>query len=384
MRVAVMAWYGPKFRGVWNYYLNMARVLRAHAPGCQVCIFHAPDLEPRYRAEVEEATGEPGREMPVASRLADAAALFGLRDRQFARCCEAAGIDVVFEQARFLGRNYPLPVLPWIGDLQHRALPHYFTRRHRLQRDIGFRAQVTFRKHAVVSSQSARSDLLRFIPEPRAKIHVVPFALRLTEEVTPGKIERARRDHGIEGRYLFLPNQLWRHKNHMVALRAFALLAARGFDRTLVLSGGRDDFRHPHYPGEVAALEASLGVSERLRWLGLVPYADLLSLVADADALLNPSLFEGWSTTVEEAKTLGAPMVLSDIDVHREQAGHVAKLFDPADPEAMAGQIEAAVAAAPTDREAARAAARLRNLDDQKTYAGRLSTALEEAVRDFR
>jgi glycosyltransferase involved in cell wall biosynthesis len=45
-------------------------------------------------------------------------------------------------------------------------------------------------------------------------------------------------------------------------------------------------------------------------------------------ALLNPSLFEGWSTTVEEAKAAGVPMVLSDLDVHKEQAGEYAIYFD--------------------------------------------------------
>ena len=37
-------------------------------------------------------------------------------------------------------------------------------------------------------------------------------------------------------------------------------------------------------------------------------------------AVLQPSLFEGWSTTVEEAKSIGKTILLSDIPVHREQA----------------------------------------------------------------
>jgi glycosyltransferase involved in cell wall biosynthesis len=44
-------------------------------------------------------------------------------------------------------------------------------------------------------------------------------------------------------------------------------------------------------------------------------------------ALINPSRFEGWSTTVEEAKSFGVPLILSDIDVHREQTGGTARYF---------------------------------------------------------
>jgi glycosyltransferase involved in cell wall biosynthesis len=47
-----------------------------------------------------------------------------------------------------------------------------------------------------------------------------------------------------------------------------------------------------------------------------------------SSALLNPSLFEGWSTTVEEARALGVPLILSDLSVHREQAGNDACFFD--------------------------------------------------------
>jgi glycosyltransferase involved in cell wall biosynthesis len=57
-------------------------------------------------------------------------------------------------------------------------------------------------------------------------------------------------------------------------------------------------------------------------------------------ALINPSLSEGWSTTVEEAKSLGVPMLLSDLRVHREQAGDSADYFDPA----VAGQLASLIA----------------------------------------
>ena len=50
-----------------------------------------------------------------------------------------------------------------------------------------------------------------------------------------------------------------------------------------------------------------------------------------ASALINPSRSEGWSTTVEEAKSFGVPMILSDIDVHREQTGGTARYFGAED-----------------------------------------------------
>ena len=53
-------------------------------------------------------------------------------------------------------------------------------------------------------------------------------------------------------------------------------------------------------------------------------------------AMLQPSLFEGWSTPVEEAKSLGKSIVLSNIPVHVEQSPPGVRYFDPTDAAALA------------------------------------------------
>jgi hypothetical protein len=45
--------------------------------------------------------------------------------------------------------------------------------------------------------------------------------------------------------------------------------------------------------------------------------------------LINPSLYEGWSTTVEEGKIFNKKMILSHLKVHKEQCGNKALYFDP-------------------------------------------------------
>jgi hypothetical protein len=58
-----------------------------------------------------------------------------------------------------------------------------------------------------------------------------------------------------------------------------------------------------------------------------------------AVGILNPSLFEGWSTTVEECKSMGKRVLLSDIAVHREQAPGRAIYFDPYNANELADHI---------------------------------------------
>ena len=59
-----------------------------------------------------------------------------------------------------------------------------------------------------------------------------------------------------------------------------------------------------------------------------------------SSALINPSLFEGWSTTVEEARAMGVPMLLSDFDVHLEQMGNHAIYFDRHAPQTLADRLQ--------------------------------------------
>jgi glycosyltransferase involved in cell wall biosynthesis len=55
--------------------------------------------------------------------------------------------------------------------------------------------------------------------------------------------------------------------------------------------------------------------------------------------VLQPSLFEGWSTSVEEVKSLGKSIIVSDIPVHREQDPSFALYFDPQNPAELAEKL---------------------------------------------
>jgi glycosyltransferase involved in cell wall biosynthesis len=67
-----------------------------------------------------------------------------------------------------------------------------------------------------------------------------------------------------------------------------------------------------------------------------VPYADLIALLRHAALVVQPSSFEGWSTTVQDAKALGRPVACSSIALHREQAPNAVGFFDHQRPEELA------------------------------------------------
>ena len=231
-----------------------------------------------------------------------------------------------------------VPAMGWIPDFQHRRLPEQFGWVERRERDLDFRRIARRSRRVIVSSHDAERDLAAFSAEGAARAAVLPFAVA---PVDAGQDNAVVQRLGL-GRYVHLPNQLWRHKNHALVVEALGLLRQRGSDVVVVATGDGHDHRAPGHREALLSRARVLGFGNRFQLLGRVPYDDMVALMRGAHVLLNPSLFEGWSTTVEEGRALGKRMVLSDLPVHREQDPPGATYFDPRDAVALADALQAA------------------------------------------
>jgi len=85
-----------------------------------------------------------------------------------------------------------------------------------------------------------------------------------------------------------------------------------------------------------AALAQSLGLGQRVRFLGAMEEAPLLALVQTARLVVVPSTLEGFGLPVLEGMATGAPVVASDIPVFREVAQDAARYVPPLDSVAWA------------------------------------------------
>lgn len=243
-------------------------------------------------------------------------------------------IDIAFEAANFYGWRFPIKTIAWIPDLQHQRLRHYFSFFAFWKREIGFRMQVYSNREIMLSSEDAKNDFQRFYRISPSKLHVVRFAVPVHAIAYDLTSLLAR--YELPEYFFYLPNQFWRHKNHECVIRALALANQKGYAITVAVSGNPKDPRDPNYFPDLVTLAERLGVSNQFKILGLIPYEDVQALMRSCVAMINPSHFEGWSTTVEEAKALGVNMLLSNINVHREQARALAQYFDVDDYDALA------------------------------------------------
>ncbi|HNP48700.1 MAG TPA: glycosyltransferase, partial [Bacteroidia bacterium] len=104
----------------------------------------------------------------------------------------------------------------------------------------------------------------------------------------------------------------------------------------IVCTGNPTDYRNPEYSRELQKKIEEWKLKDQLFILGLVDHNDVLLLIRQSIALINPSFFEGWSTTVEECKSIGKRAILSDLEVHKEQNPPESDYFNPKDAKALA------------------------------------------------
>ena len=103
----------------------------------------------------------------------------------------------------------------------------------------------------------------------------------------------------------------------------------------IISTGANKDYRdHNHYQNLTRFIKKNK-LSKFYKYIGLINYNEVLSLMYNSLCVLNPSLFEGWSSTVEQAKSYEKRLLLSNIKVHLEQKPKFSNYFNPNDPEKL-------------------------------------------------
>jgi glycosyltransferase involved in cell wall biosynthesis len=194
----------------------------------------------------------------------------------------------------------------------------------------------------VVSSEDSRRDLLGELPDVERKTGVLRFVSSVPDSywsLDESDRSRLQTRYGLDRDYFLVPNQFWRHKNHGVLLGALQVVKERHARVQIVCCGATMDPRNPTHFDDFRRRAAELGCGDALLVLGIIPREDVFGLMRFSRAVINPSRFEGWSSTVEECKSVGKRMLLSSITVHREQMSQ-ASFFDPDKPEQLAELLQ--------------------------------------------
>ena len=229
--------------------------------------------------------------------------------------------------------HYPLTVpVPGIRDaprvvslldVQHHELPHMFSRAERWFRGWAYDGSARAADEVITISEHARRGIVERLGISPERVHAIHLGVD-HDRFTP---DGPRRD-GLPERYVVYPANMWPHKNHEGLLEGWKRV--RDPELHLLLSGQTYGRPVPAAP--------------RVLHIGHIPQDEMPGLLRGAEALVFPSLFEGFGLPLLEAMACGTPVAASNRGAIAEVAGSAALLFDPTDPDAIAASIEAVVA----------------------------------------
>jgi alpha-1,3-rhamnosyl/mannosyltransferase len=254
----------------------------------------------------------------------------------------------------FHATHYVLPPLArsraivTIHDIIHLLYPQFLpSRMAHLYARLMIRRALTRADRIITVSYNSKRDLVDYFGIPAERIEVIynGVAPGFRPDVPEEERDRVARKHAIPRPYLLFLGGEKPHKNVQNVVRAFAEARRRGpLAQALVLAGPL-----PRNPARLEALIAALDLGRVVFRPGLVEEGDLPGLLAGADALLYPTLYEGFGLPVVEAMACGTPVLTSSTSALQEIAGGYAYLVDPLDVDAIAKGI-AALANDPTLR----------------------------------
>ena len=247
-------------------------------------------------------------------------------NQHFANVCDERGIDFV----------YPIASMPesakcrsavWIPDLQHCRLPQFFTPKDCQSRTDLFESYAQTARRIVFSSRDSEHDFAELFPNARVMTKVLPFRVIMPNDVLNQPKDTVRDKYHLPDQFFLVCGQFWAHKNQGLVLEALERLINNHPDILVVMTGRLSDYRNESHIDQFLAGIHVRGLSRNVRILGLVPKTDQLQLMRASVAVIQPSLFEGWSTVVEECHALGKQLILSDIPSHIEQAVPRSRFF---------------------------------------------------------
>lgn len=218
----------------------------------------------------------------------------------------------------------------WFPDFQHLYLKKLFNSPDIKFRDNLYFDYIKYGNIHLVSSNDSKKDLIKF-NKSKQNNSLNIFVLNFVPNIEFDKIisfKKLVKLYNLNKKYIYIPNQFWIHKNHFLILKCINLLKNKKKKFQFIFTGSHKDYRNQKYFDSICQFISKKKLKKYIKYLKEVPYNHVISLMYNCNMFINPSLFEGWSTTVEEAKAFEKKMLISNIPVHKEQKNHNTVLFD--------------------------------------------------------
>jgi len=207
----------------------------------------------------------------------------------------------------------------WIPDFQYVHLPQFFSQEESQARAASSKKVAEDATLVVLSSNDVKKDFQNQFPNSKAITRILSFHSLPDDECYKRDATDVQKRYDLPDQFLICCNQFWMHKNHILLLEALSKLRKNGTKVHLVCTGATEDHRSIGYFSQIQKLIIDLEIEDIVHILGYIPRNDQIQLIRCSLALVQPSLFEGWGTVLEDSRQFGKTIIFSDLPVHYEQ-----------------------------------------------------------------
>lgn len=317
--------------GLGNYARSTVLGLAEHCPGHAYTLF-TPRLGgefctlPSQRGIVVQEACPPGRMFPAL-----------WRSLGIPRAARRHGLDI------YHGLSHELPLTSFgpgtrtvvtMHDLLFMTHAHLYPWADRRLYAFKYRQSCRRADVVVAISRKTADDVHEIFGVPRQRIRVVyqSCSPAFSEARAEGDADRLRRTYRLPERYVLFVGSLIARKGAQTLVAALAELPAADRPDLVIVGTG---------PLEAAlrAQARTLGLGDRVRFLGRVEAADLPGIYRQAAVFAYPSVGEGFGIPILEALNSRVPVVTSSGSCFSEPGGDAALYTAPGDVPELAGAL---------------------------------------------
>lgn len=180
-------------------------------------------------------------------------------------------------------------------------------------------------KHIIVPSRATKDEIMDHY-------HVAEKKITVTYEGVDNQILKPKQSVGtlpFKTAYFLYVGNAYPHKNVEVIVTALVESKAH------VVFVGKQDYFYTRLEKDIV----DRGLSSQVTFFGRADDKELVLLYRNAQALIFPSLMEGFGLPPLEALACGCPVIASDIPVHREILQDMVTYFMPEDSARLASLL---------------------------------------------
>lgn len=214
-----------------------------------------------------------------------------------------------------------------VHDMVYKAFPETVRARTKYMLDTGLKKSMKRADLIVTDSEFSKSEIVKYFPEYRDKIRVVPCGVDLNKFhpcTDNDKIERVKKDFETGEEYFLYLGTIEPRKNLERLIEAYAEFVKNTDNPpNLVLAGAKG-----WLCDSICEKAEKLGIEKHVIFTKYVPSEDINALMCGALAFVFPSIYEGFGMPPLEAMACGVPVLASGEASLPEVTGNSAVIVD--------------------------------------------------------